>query len=126
MELNAVAQALRDDRLQRMIRGAGLPERPVDPSEIRVEPRARGRRREQITGRGVLFRKNHVEIVLPEGLVNAMRADITEGRRKSAGQLALEIDVPLHYVITFRVELGVIGAKSSRAASKLLECSGGK
>src|SRR5215475_10322243 len=125
MKRKAMAHALRNDGLKSMIRGAGLPQRSADPSEVGVERLTRSCRRVQVA-RGRQHGKNRVEIVLPERLVNTMRAHVTGGRRKSVGQFALYIDVPLHHVITFRTVFGVTRSGNCRTAGELLECPHGK
>jgi len=115
-KLNTVVIAFGDAHLQRMIGGVRLPDGAVDAAEIRIEPLAGGFRRKKIT-RGSERGKNHVEIVLPVGLVYAARAHITKRRHQASSKLLLQIEIPLHDVIALWLLFGV----AARATVELPE-----
>src|SRR5205807_10133718 len=62
----------------------------------------------------------HLRVFGPEGRMNPARAHIRDCEREIVGELALDIEVPLHYVVARRICFYVRLAEGCRVAAQKL------
>src|ERR1700694_5349915 len=90
-------------RLQGVIKGTGLPACRIDTAKIRIQ-RAAGRCRWKHIPCRSERGKNHIDVVDTVGKMNSTRANIADRQRQRRAHRPRDSQMPLHYVVPFRMK----------------------
>src|ERR1700676_608747 len=98
-----------------MKRRGSSPTQVTDIADIRVDRRPAADGRWKKIARRSPSRNDDIAIIVPRSLVDPTRSNIADQRRQVRHDFALDVEIPLHYVVAMGTALDRIVRKSCRA-----------